>query len=343
MLEKPDLPDERLVARLAAAYGLPLARVTFLPLGADVNTAVYRVEAADGAAGERAYFLKLRRGPFDDLTVALPAFLASRGLAAVIAPLPTLDRQLATRLDPFTLALYPFVAGVDGYQAEISEAQWVALGAALKRLHSVRLPPAIRRALPREDYSPRYRQRVQAFLGRAQGSRFDDPLAAELAALLSAQAGPIQQLLAAAEALARQLPSQVRPLALCHGDIHNGNVLLSGATTLHIVDWDTALLAPKERDLMFVGSGLLGRQGKEAEEAAWFYQGYGPAQIDAAVVAYYRCERVVQDIDAFCQQILATTSDGQDRRQALRYLASQFEPRDVVAIALESYAASAAG
>ena len=63
MLERPDLPDERLMGGLQAAYGLRLSQLTFLPLGADVNSAVYRAVAADG----RPYFLKLRRGPFDAL------------------------------------------------------------------------------------------------------------------------------------------------------------------------------------------------------------------------------------------------------------------------------------
>jgi spectinomycin phosphotransferase len=260
-------------------------------------------------------------------------------LAAVIPPLPTRSRQWTSELGPYTLALYPFVDGVDGYQAEMSETQWIQLGAALKRLHGVRLPPTIRRALPREDYSPRFRQRVQSFLGRAASRHFDDPLAAELAALLAAQASRVQQLLAAADSLARQLPNRARAQVLCHGDIHNGNVLISGADALHIVDWDTALLAPQERDLMFIGSGLLGRPGNEAQEAAWFYQGYGVVEVDAAVVAYYRCERVVQDIEAYTAEILAGSSPSQDRPQALRYLSSQFEPGNVVDIALGSFEA----
>jgi spectinomycin phosphotransferase len=333
MLDRPDLPDERLLDSLASGYGLRAATITFLPLGVDVNSAVYRVEA-DG----RAYFLKLRRGAHDDLSVTLPAFLVSRGLAAVIPPLPTLDQQWTRQLGPYLLALYPFVDGVDGYQAELSEAQWIELGATLKRLHSLRLPPAIRRALSREDYSPRFRQRVQSFLGRAGSRAFDDPLAVELAALLAAQASRVQQLLAAAETLARQLPARARAQVLCHGDLHNGNLLLGAAGAFHIVDWDTALLAPQERDLMFVGSGL-GRPAKAAQEAAWFYQGYGPVTVDAAVVAYYRCERIVQDIDAFTAEILASAGPGQDRPQALRYLASQFEPGEVVDIALRSVAA----
>lgn len=340
MLDKPDLPDARLVANLASAYGLRAAQLVFLPLGADVNTAVYRVEAADG----QPYFLKLRRGAFDDLSVALPAFLASRGLTAVIAPLPTLDRQLAARLDRFMLALYPFVDGVNGYQAELSETQWITLGDTLKRLHAVRLPPAIRRALAREDFSSRYRQRVQAFMARAQGTHFDDPLAVELVALLLAQTASINRLLAAAHGLARLLPDRASALVLCHADLHNGNVLLSSAGALHVVDWDTVLLAPQERDLMFVGSGLLGSAGRETQEAAWFYQGYGPAEIDPAALAYYRCERIVQDIDAFIQEILSQPGpgqDGQDRQQSLRYLTSQFQPGNVVEIALRTYAAVA--
>jgi spectinomycin phosphotransferase len=45
MLEKPDLQDEKIIACLQAEYGLLVAQITFLPLGADVNTAVYRVVA----------------------------------------------------------------------------------------------------------------------------------------------------------------------------------------------------------------------------------------------------------------------------------------------------------
>jgi spectinomycin phosphotransferase len=335
MLQKPDLPDERLLAGLSDGYGLRASQLVFLPLGLDIHTAVYRAAAGDG----RQYFLKLRRGPFDEMSVVVPAFLVGMGLRPVIAPLRTSTGQLAFRLDPYTLALYPFVEGVDGYAVALSEQQWVALGAALKRLHTVRLPPAIRRGLQREAYTPRYRQRVLAFQARLHGSRLADPIAAELAAVLLARAAEVRQLVDGAERLARALQARPQVVVLCHADIHNANLLIGPDGALHIVDWDTALLAPKERDLMFVGSGL-GRAGTEAQEAAWFYQGYGPAQIDPLALAYYRCERIVQDIDAFCEEILATTTSGPDRQRGLRFLSSQFEPGGVVEIALQSFAAA---
>jgi spectinomycin phosphotransferase len=58
MLEKPDIQDERIIACLEDGYGLPVVRVAFLPLGADLNTAVYRAVAK----GETSYFVKLRMG-----------------------------------------------------------------------------------------------------------------------------------------------------------------------------------------------------------------------------------------------------------------------------------------
>jgi len=74
MLEKPDIPEELIISRLQDEYGLHVSQLTFLPLGADQGTAVYRVVMDDGTA----YFLKLRKN-FDEITVTVPLFLKSQG------------------------------------------------------------------------------------------------------------------------------------------------------------------------------------------------------------------------------------------------------------------------
>jgi spectinomycin phosphotransferase len=56
MLEKPAIEAQRIDDCLRREFDLDAKEVTFLPLGADVNTAVYRVDADDGTI----YFLKLR-------------------------------------------------------------------------------------------------------------------------------------------------------------------------------------------------------------------------------------------------------------------------------------------
>ena len=103
-----------------------------------------------------------------------------------------------------------------------------------------------------------------------------------------------------------------------------------------IVDWDEVILAPKERDLMFVGVGQFGGWNQELE-AAWFYAGYGPTAIDPVALAYYRYERIVADIAAYATQIFGRQGSAEDREQGLRQLMGQFLPNDVVEFAHRSY------
>ena len=165
VLEKPDLPDEKLITCLRADYGLPVVDVAFLPLGADANTAVYRV--ADDA---RTYFLKLRRGAFDEASVAVPRFLSDHSVAPVIAPIETRDGRLWTRVNDFAATLYPFVEGRNGQDAPPSDRHWVELGAALRGMHAVVLPPALAERIPRETYSPYWRDMVRDFQAQAEAT-----------------------------------------------------------------------------------------------------------------------------------------------------------------------------
>ena len=323
MLDKPGIQDELIVAAMGDAFGLEVTQVAFLPLGADFDTAVYRAVAADGAA----YFLKLRRGNFDEMAVAVPRFLQTQGIAAVMAPIPTRGGRLWTELDGFRLILYPFVEGRSGRSAELSERQWRDLGAALRAVHASRLPPDLARRTPRETYSPRWRGMLRAALARSGDSSYDDPAAARLAALLKAERSKIEQIVGRAERLAVPLRRHPRPFVLCHTDIHAFNVILGADDSLFIVDWDNPLLAPKEHDLMFMDDS--------SDEGMWcnpredlFYQGYGPTEIDPVALAYYQAERVVVDIAVTCEMVFSGAEAGDprvgDREQGVQYVANRF-------------------
>lgn len=324
MLEKPDLPNEKIAVCLRDSYGLAAAEITFLPLGYDVNTAVYRVSAGDGAH----YFLKLRGGPFDELAVAVPQFLGQLGIGAIIGPIHTKEGQPWARVEPFTAIVYPFVEGQNGFEIPVPAQLWPVLGASLKRIHTAALPPALKRRLPQETYSPRWRDLAKAFQASAERTPFADAVAAQLAAFMRAKRDAIADLIGRAEQLAQALQARQLEMVLCHADIHAGNVLITPAGELYIVDWDTLALAPKERDLMFPGAGLC--IADAPHEEALFYQGYGQTDIDAIALAYYRYERIVEDIAAYCEQLLATDAGGADREQALGYFVGLFAPGQVV-------------
>ena len=330
MLEKPNIKDERITACLKTEFRLEIDELAFLPLGADLNTAVYRA-----TANNTPYFVKLRRGDFDPASVAVPKFLSNSGLKQIIPPLPTQSGQLWVNLPPYKLILSPFVAGRNGFETAVSDQQRIELGAALQMLHTAVIPTATTNSIQREQFSPQWREKVKLFPARIEHETFADPLAAELAAFLRSKREETAVLINRAEQLARALQAQPPEFVLCHADIHGWNLLIDD-DALYIVDWDTLIFAPKERDLMFVGSGLGGNGHTLQEEETLFYQGYGQTEVNAIALAYYRYERIIEDIAIYCEQLFLSDDGGADRRQSLENLKSNFRPNGTIDIARQS-------
>jgi spectinomycin phosphotransferase len=324
---EPDLPAGRLIGWLGEQWGVAATAVRFLPIG-DALSAHYRVDA------DRPYFLKLRRGGMAELPVAVPLLLAEQGVAEVIPPLPTRTGGLTAELAGYTAMLCPYVDGRTAAQRDLSDRDWVTLGSALRAVHAARVPAALAGRLPTEDYGPRWRAAVPGFLAGA-ATPPADPVAAGLADLLTERAGEIRHLVHRAGTLAEVLRRRPPPPVLCHSDIHAGNVLISGAgaaTRLFLIDWDEPILAPKERDLMFVGAGVAGRW-HQPREAELFYRGYGSTEVDPVALAYYRYERIVVDVVQYCEEILLSGAPTADRRRGLASLTSGFGPGSVTEIA----------
>ncbi|MBL8134545.1 MAG: aminoglycoside phosphotransferase family protein [Anaerolineae bacterium] len=337
MLEKPDLADVVITNCLRETYDVHVSALIFLPLGADRNTAVYRADAASGAR----YFVKLRRGAFDTTSVLVPTHLHEQGVTGIIAPIRTAVERLYADLGEFRVMVFPFIDGRDGWEVDLSDRQWGEFGRALRSFHAAALPAEVLTQIERERFSSEWRDQVRRFLVRAAVESFADPVSAELAALLRDRRAAITRLIACAERLGSSLSRRELPFILCHADIHVGNLLIAPEGTVYLVDWDTLTLAPRERDLMFIGGGLNGAKSDADREMRCFYEGYGAVEIDAAALAYYRCERIVQDVAAYCEQILLTAGGSADRPEGLRQLRSQFEPGGGVEYAFR--AASAAG
>lgn len=331
MLEKPDLNEALLAQSVEKAYGIVATKLEFLPLGADYDTAVYRVHELDGGT----YFLKLRRGELFQPALIVPRMLADRVPGTVIPPIVLADGALSIKFDEFSLSMYPFVAGVDGFQSSLNRAQWSAVASLLRGLHSLPVPTDVQAALPVETFADTARSEVRSILTRLDALTPPDTYAAALMDSLRERQPVIEHLVDRASQISLVLNRRQLPLVLCHGDIHAGNVLIDAEGNLMVVDWDTLVLAPRERDLMFIGAGI-GDTWRTEWESATFYAIYGRAATDQHAIAYFRMERVIEDVRAFSEQLLNDAQGGEDRAQALRYFNSQFEPGGVLDIALNS-------
>src|SRR6185437_10850473 len=124
MIEKPSLSDQRIIDCLNSDYGIKVATLTFLPLGADINASVYKAMAHD----QSSYFVKLKRGHHQAISAIIISLLHNIGIKQVILPIKTNLGQHTQHIDDFTLIVSPYVEGQDGFSRDLTSSQWMTLG-----------------------------------------------------------------------------------------------------------------------------------------------------------------------------------------------------------------------
>jgi spectinomycin phosphotransferase len=330
MLEKPNIADELILFRLQNEYSIHVDELKFHSSG-DLNNAAYEAVTEDGTK----YFLKLRRA-FEETVVTVPLFLKAQGIEAIIVPKETSSHQYWADFNEYEIILYPFVEGKNGFEIELSDRQKRKLGLALKEIHSTHVPLKLKKQIPQEVFSPKWRETIKLLQVQAQDSSFQDPMAARLAAFIKSRKDSISHLVQRTEQLAARLQSQPLELVLCHSDVHGRNMLITEDNQLFIVDWDNPILAPKERDLMFIGGGI-DNIWKSERDQALFYEGYGKPDTDQSALAYYRYERVIQDLADYGAQVLLSNEGSEIERETYcRYFMINIDENHRIEIAKQT-------
>lgn len=256
--------ESTIAAVLFERYGVAATRFELLSGGLDTAAWTYQVTE------DRV--LRLTRGLVAPRTLALPFALHAAGVNAVVAPLPDRDGALSADGEGLTWALYPYVDGLDGYRGRLTDTLWRDLGRVLHAIHTATIPDDVRGLLPVDAADAAAYDKI---------AEVDAVRAEPFAARWRRHRDTARAMLDQMHALSGAMKADPRPRVVCHGDLHPGNVLV-GSDGLRLVDWDCALLAVPERDLIFAPSALL--------------EGYGPIEVDRPALRYYRCERVLQDV-----------------------------------------------
>jgi len=332
MAEKKNLSEQLLIDHLKTDYGIEVAALRLLPLGADMNASVYKSETHD----QISYFIKLKRGHHHDIGIEIVEVLQDAGIKEIIPPIKTILGGSTQQIEDSTLIVYPFIDGQDGFKRNLTDHQWVKLGSALRKVHDLNLPPSIQKKVRTEVYSPKYREVVRSLYKHIEAEPTGDEAALKLWQFMKANILAIHRLVDRAEQLGSELQKQSDKFVLCHSDIHGGNVFLVGDDNIYIVDWDAPIMAPKERDLMFIGGGVA-NVWNEPDEAKLFYKGYGATVVNSAILSYYRHERIVEDIAEYGRTLLLTTSGRiEERLEMYKHFIDMFEPNGVVDIAFRT-------
>lgn len=238
-------PGDLQVESVAAALGLDAAAMVYRPVGFGSHHWAVGAEwfvTVDDLETKRLTVADSLDAAFDRLDRALDA---ARGLSAefVVAPVGPL-----VRLGRYAAARYPFMAGesFDWGSYPAGEHREAVL-AMLVRVHGAVSPPA-----PVDDFGVPHRDALEAALGGAVVGNAG-PFAQRAAAVISDGARRIRRLLDRYDTLAAG--ADPGRSVLTHGEPHPGNTLRT-ADGWKLIDWDTALIAPPERDLWLLGGDL---------------------------------------------------------------------------------------
>ncbi len=281
--EQPGIPEERLRACLREQYNVNPVTLEFLPLGHDYDAGVYRAVSEQGTV----YLLKVTMRSLYEPRCLVPRYLHDAGITAVVAPIPTLSGALWVQLEGWTVIVYPFFDGDTGWTGMTNE-QWKKAGAIFKQIHQVTVPPAGFESLRKETFDPtEYVSWIRTFEAQhLQELHSGSASQRTLCASWVEHQPTIHTIVTSMEKLAEVLQSRTIPYVICHADLHASNLIRDLTGNVFVIDWDEVMLAPRERDFIFVREPY----------AAAFFSGYGQTEIDWIVLTYYLWERVVQDL-----------------------------------------------
>lgn len=338
MIDRQFPSDRCIIDCLRVSYDIEVKSITPLSEGADMNAAIYKIQTRD----QLSYFVKLKHGYENDINVSILELLHGSGIQQIIPPIKTIHGRSILHIGDFCLIIYPFIEGVNGFSHKLTDQQWIMLGKALRQLHDFDVPSSLLKHIRQETYSPKWRQTVRSLYAHIQGEPLsNDVISLKFLNFMKEHRLIIQRLVDRAEQLCYTIKEQSAKFVLCHSDIHGGNVLIRGSSTIYMVDWDEPIMAPKERDLMFIGGGIANVWNDPREEIS-FYKGYGSTDINIPILTYYRHERIVEDIAEYGQALLLTKPDNiqKNRSEMYKQFVGMFDPQGVVDIAFKTDKAS---
>lgn len=300
----PDLPDAFVAAAVSDGWKLPSATAAYLAVGYGSHH-----WSVDDVAGGR-WFTSVDVLPdadpdasYDRLAAALASAVTARdaGLSFVVAPVRASDGTVLRRLaGRYALALYPYLAGRSGsFHDTLTSADASELIGHLCSLHAVP-HAAAGGGVGVETFALPGRERLEAALaesGDADGWR--GPYGEYLRPLLVAHADDLDRVLREHDRLVGAAGPQADRLVLTHGEPHPGN-LIRTIDGLVLVDWDTALLAPPERDLWLLDVHTGGQASAE-------YIARSGRPLHSELLARYRLAWSLADIAIFVELLRYAT------------------------------------
>ena len=326
MFNRPaDVADDMLRDALMAGWNVAVTSLTYQAVG--FGSHHWLASTADGdrlfvtvddlAASVRsaadtadAVFARLERAFATALSLRRDA-----ALDFVVAPVPAADGRVLARLAArYSLVVHPYVrhtyAGPDG--AFTAGADRLAVLGQLIMLHGARAESP-----DEDDFAVPHVAELRAAMGQTGAPWRAGPYGLRARDLLAAHAADLTTLLAAYDGLAAKVARTRDRMVITHGEPNSANVLETPGGFV-MVDWESVLLAPPERDLWALAE-------TDPSILAAYAAGTGVA-IDSDALALYRMWYDLAEIAGYISLFRDSHAETADTAESWRNLRHFLRP-----------------
>jgi spectinomycin phosphotransferase/16S rRNA (guanine(1405)-N(7))-methyltransferase len=322
-VRSPSLTDAQLAAALRDGWGLHTTALTYRPVGfgshhwdaREPDGSTWFVTVDDLVAKERGSDASTD-AVYARLLAALSTARALRdeALDFVVAPVPARDGTVVRRLsDRFAVAVYEYLDG----ETRAGEYEHDERSAVLDLVVMVHAAPETVRAVALvDDFTLPDRPDLDAALAGLDEPWPGGPFAEPARDLLARHAPFLTRALGFHDRLTTTARARRDRLVLTHGEPHTENVLRT-PDGLHLIDWDTTLVAPPERDLWMIESG-------DGAVSAWYEAATGRPVLPE-LLDLYRLRWDLAEVANYVAEFRAPHGDDANTRESWKNLVHSAE------------------
>ena len=324
MKTEPSVSSEEIKNKINQFYDISLEQLNFIPVGE--GSWCYQGQA------QNDIFVRLVKDK--DQIYRTNGLIKLLDSLSVPVPTPLLSKsgQTVAKIADYDLVVYPYIAGLTLMQSDQTNPQVSSLrqavGQMIGHLHGLTREISNQIELPIENFT-RFQPEFRSIISPRNLIHQTDQIVKDLLYFINVRRCELTNLVQVAERLGANLRSREFDYVLCHGDIHEDNVLLSEKGNLYIIDWDGAILAPRERDLYFFGSESYPDLDKD--NLSGYFASSGPVETDPVLMDYYKIEWALQEVVDYGSRILSDSRfDLDGRLDAWQQFRDLFEPNQDV-------------
>lgn len=311
------IDKKAIIETLREAYTLPFERMTFLTKG--WASLCFKIEAAN-----ESYLLKLydESNPKPlvagsrDFYLPLTYQLYTKGLLPQIpCPVKTADGRFYIRSSHLAI-VFRFMEGEEVGFGVLPDDVLAELATLVGRLHRSTGQLDLEDPLS-DDYRITFERMLPEWLDALHGIKSVRPAVKGFKELLLPRRAELMGYLERLKELQAKMRAEARSLVVCHTDLHGGNLLRDPGGRLHILDWENAMLAPREHDLFSFAPDT------RFENIFWprYVKEAGSVRLDTGALRFYAYRRLLEDISEWLQQLLYNPQSAEYEGRALYYAA----------------------